>query len=69
MTTGPPSSVKSFVVGALDGFRALKKPYASLRVVRLAEGATERPVFEGTRSQARNNCPIAWTGRSYSFCA
>ena len=30
------------------------KPDACLRVVRLAEGATERPIFKGSRRQARN---------------
>ena len=32
-----------------------KKPNACLRLVRLAEGATERPIFEGSCRQARNH--------------
>jgi hypothetical protein len=32
-----------------------EKPDACLRVVRLAEGATERPIFEGSRGQIRND--------------
>ena len=32
-----------------------RKPDARLRVVRLAEGATERPVVEGSRRQVRND--------------
>jgi hypothetical protein len=32
-----------------------EKPDACLRVVRLAEGGTERPIFEGSGRQARNH--------------
>ena len=35
--------------------RESRKPDARLRVVRLAEGATERPVVEGSRRQVRND--------------
>ena len=47
-----------------------EKPDACLRVVRLAEGATERPIFKGSRRSARNDRrSITSTCRSYSFCA
>jgi putative transposase len=36
--------------------RQQERPNACLRVVRLAEGATERPIFEGASRTARNDC-------------
>ena len=54
----------------LDGSQGPKKPNACLRAVRLAEGAKERPIFEGSHRQVRSdrglsavNLPMRVRGR------
>ena len=44
----PPSSTKSFVVGALDGFQPLKKAPCMLTRGTFGGGATERPILKGS---------------------
>jgi hypothetical protein len=54
ISTGPPSLVKSFVVGALDGSREPRKARCMLTRVRLGEDAKIRSLAQGPRWPARS---------------
>jgi hypothetical protein len=55
ISTDHPSAGKSFAVGAPAGSRGAKEVRCMPTMVRLAENARERPIFEGSHRQGRTD--------------